>query len=221
MEGRDCQARGKPRPSRIRVASAFFAKSKFVRIFSTCLALRRTQRIERQEGEAEEARATGAERVAVPAKTYFAAKNRAVNCCSRENKYVSEGEAESQQDPRRLRLSRETQELSVAFPATTYFSAKNRYVSCRSREHIFWRDDRLRVGWLNGSRCHSVGDSRLTRLQHDQFILVIVKQFAMPLGTRGSRVEGPHARGTSLGGAPREQQMLKGHLPRVTYHQVY
>ena len=24
-----------------------------------------------------------------------------------------------------------------------------------------------------------------------------------------------------LGGAPREQKMLKGHLPRVIYHQVY
>ena len=27
--------------------------------------------------------------------------------------------------------------------------------------------------------------------------------------------------GTSLGGVPREQKMLKGHLPRVIYHQVY
>jgi len=26
---------------------------------------------------------------------------------------------------------------------------------------------------------------------------------------------------TSLGGVPREQKMLKGHLPRVIYHQVY
>jgi len=42
-----------------------------------------------------------------------------------------------------------------------------------------------------------------------------------PLGTRGSRVEGPHTRGTSLGGVPREQKMLKGHLPTVKYHQVY
>ena len=25
----------------------------------------------------------------------------------------------------------------------------------------------------------------------------------------------------SLGGVPREQKMLKGHLPRVIYHQVY
>jgi len=25
----------------------------------------------------------------------------------------------------------------------------------------------------------------------------------------------------SLGGVPREQKMLKGHLPRVMYHQVY
>ena len=37
---------------------------------------------------------------------------------------------------------------------------------------------------------------------------------AIPLGTRGSRVEGPHTRGTSLGGMPREQKMLKGHLPK-------
>jgi len=28
-------------------------------------------------------------------------------------------------------------------------------------------------------------------------------------------------RGTSLGGVPREQKMLKGHLSRVIYHQVY
>ena len=27
--------------------------------------------------------------------------------------------------------------------------------------------------------------------------------------------------GTSLGGVPREQKMLKGHLPIVIYHQVY
>jgi len=27
--------------------------------------------------------------------------------------------------------------------------------------------------------------------------------------------------GTSLGGVPREQKMLRGHLPRVIYHQVY
>ena len=31
----------------------------------------------------------------------------------------------------------------------------------------------------------------------------------------------PHTPGTSLGGVPREQKMLKGHLPRVIYHQVY
>ena len=43
---------------------------------------------------------------------------------------------------------------------------------------------------------------------------------AIPLGTRGSR-EGPHTRGTSLGGVPREQKMLKGYLLRVVYHQVY
>ena len=30
-----------------------------------------------------------------------------------------------------------------------------------------------------------------------------------------------HEPGTSLGGVPREQKMLKGHLPRVIYHQVY
>ena len=27
--------------------------------------------------------------------------------------------------------------------------------------------------------------------------------------------------GSSLGGVPREQKMLKGHLPRVMYYQVY
>ena len=31
----------------------------------------------------------------------------------------------------------------------------------------------------------------------------------------------PHTRGTPLGGVPREQKMLKGHLPRVIYHRVY
>ena len=30
-----------------------------------------------------------------------------------------------------------------------------------------------------------------------------------------------HTRGTSLGGVPREQKMLNGHLPRVIYDQVY
>ena len=29
-----------------------------------------------------------------------------------------------------------------------------------------------------------------------------------------------HIRGTSMGGVPREQKLLKGHLPRVIYHQV-
>ena len=32
---------------------------------------------------------------------------------------------------------------------------------------------------------------------------------------------GSAADGTSLGGVPREQKMLKGHLPRVIYNQVY
>ena len=27
--------------------------------------------------------------------------------------------------------------------------------------------------------------------------------------------------GSTVGGVPREQKMLKGHLPRVIYHQVY
>ena len=40
------------------------------------------------------------------------------------------------------------------------------------------------------------------------------------LGTRGSRAERPHTRGTSLRGVPRDQKMLKGHLSRVMYHQV-
>ena len=31
----------------------------------------------------------------------------------------------------------------------------------------------------------------------------------------------PTAKVLSLGGVPREQKMLKGHLPRVMYHQVY
>ena len=37
----------------------------------------------------------------------------------------------------------------------------------------------------------------------------------------GRRVFSGDAIGTSLGGVSREQQMLKGHLPRVIYHQVY
>ena len=36
-----------------------------------------------------------------------------------------------------------------------------------------------------------------------------------------SNVEGPHTRGTSLGGVPRKQRMLNRHLPRVIHHQVY
>ena len=31
----------------------------------------------------------------------------------------------------------------------------------------------------------------------------------------------PWLSGTSLGRVPREQNMIQGHLPRVTYHQVY
>ena len=34
-------------------------------------------------------------------------------------------------------------------------------------------------------------------------------------------VEGPHIRGIFLGGVPREQEMFKGHLPGVIYHQVH
>jgi len=30
-----------------------------------------------------------------------------------------------------------------------------------------------------------------------------------------------HTRGISLGGVPREQKIIKGHLPRVIYHPVY
>ena len=37
----------------------------------------------------------------------------------------------------------------------------------------------------------------------------------------GYAVSGSSTRGTSLGGVPREQKMLKGHLPRVIYHQVF
>ena len=37
----------------------------------------------------------------------------------------------------------------------------------------------------------------------------------------GSRVEGAHTCGNSLRGVPREQKMLKGHLPRVINHQVH
>ena len=33
-------------------------------------------------------------------------------------------------------------------------------------------------------------------------------------------ITGVHTRVTSLGGVPREQEMLKGHLPRVLYHRV-
>ena len=32
---------------------------------------------------------------------------------------------------------------------------------------------------------------------------------------------GPHTRGTFLARVSRAQKMLKGHLPRVIYHQVY
>ena len=42
----------------------------------------------------------------------------------------------------------------------------------------------------------------------------------IPLGTRGSYFEGPHTHGTSLGGVPREQKILTGHLPGVIYHPV-
>ena len=36
-------------------------------------------------------------------------------------------------------------------------------------------------------------------------------------GTHGDKV----MRNPKLGGVPREQKLLKGHLPRVIYHQVY
>ena len=34
-------------------------------------------------------------------------------------------------------------------------------------------------------------------------------------------IDSGHTRETSLGGVPREQKMLQGHLPRVIYQQVY
>jgi len=34
-------------------------------------------------------------------------------------------------------------------------------------------------------------------------------------------VQAISARDSSLGGVPREEKMLEGHLPRVIYHQVY
>jgi len=40
-------------------------------------------------------------------------------------------------------------------------------------------------------------------------------------GSKLIQIDRLRARGTSLGGVPREQEMLKGHLPRVMYHQVY
>ena len=36
-----------------------------------------------------------------------------------------------------------------------------------------------------------------------------------------SSESGGRCRATSLGGVPRRQKMLNGHLPRVVYHQVY
>ena len=39
------------------------------------------------------------------------------------------------------------------------------------------------------------------------------------VATEGVISEGGARR--ALGGVPREQKMLKGHLPRVIYHQVY
>ena len=39
--------------------------------------------------------------------------------------------------------------------------------------------------------------------------------------TLGCEMPGPHTHGTSLGVVPREQKMLKGHLPRVIYHQIF
>jgi len=38
---------------------------------------------------------------------------------------------------------------------------------------------------------------------------------------RETRNPKTYTRGTSLGGVPREQKKLKGHLPRDIYHQVY
>ena len=37
-----------------------------------------------------------------------------------------------------------------------------------------------------------------------------VARAAIPLGTRGSRVDGPNTRDNPLGGVPRQQKMLKG-----------
>ena len=45
-----------------------------------------------------------------------------------------------------------------------------------------------------------------------------------PGGTRyelGAVTDSGLVGSTALGGVPREQKMLKGHLPRVTYHKMY
>jgi hypothetical protein len=55
---------------------------------------------------------------------------------------------------------------------------------------------------------------------HTWIIAVIVKQHPVQIG----RIDGPTeylSTRTSLGGVPREQKMLKGHLPRVICHRVY
>ena len=45
------------------------------------------------------------------------------------------------------------------------------------------------------------------------------RQGSLPVGSHSREID--NTRGTSLGGVPREQEMLKGHLTRVIHHQVY
>ena len=57
----------------------------------------------------------------------------------------------------------------------------------------------------------------LQEVEHDRLAIHgSDPQHEWPLeGCDSSRVEAPYTRGTSLGEVPREQKMLKGHLPRV------
>ena len=51
---------------------------------------------------------------------------------------------------------------------------------------------------------------------HDPVLVLTVFHVPTSLGSVNDRI-----RGSSMGGVPQEQKVLKGHLPRVIFHQVY
>ena len=111
----------------------------------------------------------------------------------------------------------------VASPVTTHHAAKGSvFVSLRNGGNLKIGPQRTLLLQPNQRRETAERRNRLS-ISHSAHVRQSRPDSGLHLKAKvldRLRVR-PLTRGTSLGGVPREQKMLKGHLPRVKYHQVY